>query len=154
MTIKKQVYIFVAASLTAAACTATTPAKQETAIRGSDCVFFRSVYDWTVLDDHNMVIWAPSHRDAYQIYMLTPLVGLDFNFKLGFVDRDHDGQLCGFSRDEIIVPDRGFPQRSTITAMKRLDAEAIVKLEEQYKVKLTRDTKKAKPQEPERTTAQ
>jgi len=38
--------------------------------------------------------------------------------------------------------------------MKRLDAEAIAKLEEQYKVKLYQGGKKEKPKEPERTSAE
>jgi hypothetical protein len=135
------------------ACAATAPKDQTPPLRGSDCVFFRSLYDWQVLDDHNMVIWAPSRKDAYHVYFMTPLVGLNFSIKLAFVDKDHDGRLCGFSRDEIVVPDRAFPQRTTITAMKHLDADGIAKLEEQYKVKLTRDSKKQKPPEPSRETA-
>jgi hypothetical protein len=136
----------------ASACTAAEK-KPDTSLRGSDCVFFRTVYDWKSLDDHNLVIWAPSHRVAYQVYTMVPLVGLNFAMKLGFVDRDHDGQLCGFSRDEIVIADHSFPQRATITAMKRLDDEGIAKLEEQYKVKLNYG-KKQKPKEPDREKAQ
>jgi hypothetical protein len=149
----KSIFVFLSAVLLTSACAATSEKKPDEGIRGSDCVFFRTLYDWQALDDHNMVIWAPSHRAAYHVYFLTPLVGLNFSIKLAFVDRDRDGQLCGFSRDEIVVPDRAFPQRATITAMKRLDDEGIAKLEEQYKVKLSYG-KKQKPAEPERTTAQ
>jgi len=109
---------------------------------------------WQTLDDHNMVIWASGRRDIYQVYTLMPLVGVNFSIKLAFVDKDHDGMLCGFSSDEIVMTDHSFPQKATITAMKRLDAEAIAKLEEQYKVKLYQSGKKEKPKEPERTSAE
>ena len=154
----KPILALLVTTLAASACTATTPdktshGKPSTALQGSDCIFFHTLYDWQSLDDHNMVIWAPSKRDAYHVYFMAPLIGLNFSLKLAFVDKDHDGRLCGFSNDEIVVNDTGYPQRVTITAMKHLDAEGIAKLEEQYKVKLTRDSKKTKPKEPDRETA-
>jgi hypothetical protein len=149
----KAVSTILAASVFVAGCNTAPPAKQQTAaIRGSDCVFFHTLYDWQPLDDHNMVIWAPSH-DAYQLYFITPLIGLNFSINLAFVDKDRDGRLCGFSRDEVVYPDHAFPQRATIAAMKKLSDEDIAKLEAQYKVKLARYTKKEKPKEPERETA-
>ena len=152
---KRFIFFGAVIAIAASACATEKSAKQSPPpIRGSDCVFFRTLYDWQVLDDHNMVIWAPSRREAYQVYFMTPLTGLSFNIKLAFVDKDHDGRLCGFSRDEIVAPDPGFPQRATITAMKHLDADGIAKLEAQYNVKLTRDSKKQKPKEPDRSSAQ
>src|SRR5215831_13648098 len=149
----RNVFFFFAAFTVVASCTATTP-KQAPPEYGHDCVFFRTLYDWQTLDDHNMIIWAPNHRDAYHLYFLTPLVGLNFNLRLGFVDRDRDGLLCGFSRDEVVAPDPAFPQRASITSMKLLDADSMAQLEEKYKVKLNRDYKKQKPKEPDRETAQ
>src|ERR1043165_3330159 len=47
-------------------------------LRGNDCVFFRSVYDWKELDANNLVIWAPGRRDAYHVYLTIPLYDLKF----------------------------------------------------------------------------
>jgi len=44
MTIKR-VFVLVAATLATAACAAPAPSKQTTALRGRDCLFFRSLYD-------------------------------------------------------------------------------------------------------------
>lgn len=139
-------------STSALAATDDKPAKAPP-LRGNDCVFFRSVYDWKELDANNLVIWAPGRRDAYHVYLTIPLYDLKFAVQLAFVDKDHDGQLCGFSSDQIAVVDRSFPQHSSITAMKKLDAAGIAELEERYKTKLARETKKKKPAEPARETA-
>jgi hypothetical protein len=128
-------------------------AKKAPPLRGNDCVFFRSVYDWKELDANNLVVWAPGRRDAYHVYLTIPLYDLKFSVQIAFVDKDHDGQLCGFSSDQIAVVDSSFPQRSSITAMKKLDAAGIAELEERYKTKLTRESKKKKPSEPARETA-
>jgi hypothetical protein len=155
--IGKPIYALLASCLVvAAACAspAQKPGDKPPPLKGSDCVFFSALYDWQELDQNNLVIWAPGRRDAYHIYLTVPLYDLKFSAALAFIDKDHDGQLCGFSRDEIAITDRSFPQRSSITAMKRLDAAGIAKLEEQFKTKLTSDSKKQKPKDPERETAQ
>jgi hypothetical protein len=145
----------VAASLfsTAASAVADEAEKKSPPLRGNDCVFFRSVYDWKELDANNLVIWAPGRRDAYHVYLMIPLYDLKFSVQLAFVDKDRDGQLCGFSSDQIAVVDRNFPQQSSITAMKKLDAAGIAELEERYKTKLTHEPKKKKPKEPARESA-
>ena len=136
------------------ACATQKSATKPEFLRGSDCVFFRTLYDWQALDDSNLVIWAPGRRDAYQVQLSAPLFGINSEWRVAFVDADHDGRLCGFSTDKIAIGDRSsFPQQSTISAMKKLDAAGLAKLEEKYKTKLTRDAKKQKPKEPERETA-
>lgn len=52
------------------------------------------------------------------------------------LDSNHDGRLCGYGMDRIVVGDTSFPQWSTITSMTPLDEPALAKLEEQYKVSL------------------
>ncbi len=157
MTIKPT-FTLIAILIALTACATSTPkdkpaAARPAALRGSDCVFFNTLYDWQSLDDHNMVIWAPGRRDAYHVYFMMPLIGLSFSTQLAFIDKDHDGRLCGFSRDEIAIADSSFPQRATISAMQRLDAEGIAKLEAQFKTKLSHGSKKEKPKEPDRETA-
>ncbi len=120
-------------------------------LRGNDCVFFQSVYDWQELDQNNLVIWGPGRHHAYQVYFAMPLPHLQSSWQLAFIDKDGDGRLCGFGRDEIAVAN--LPQQATITAVKRLDAEGIAKLEEQFKTSLKRDSKKKRPKSPAPETA-
>jgi hypothetical protein len=123
-------------------------------VHGNDCVFFQSVYDWQGLDDSNLVIWAPSKR-AYLVELSMPLVGLKSAFNLGFIDGTRDGRLCAFGRDAVTLGRDSIPLKSSIRGVTQLAAEDIGQLEDKYKVKLARDTKrKAPPKEPERSTAQ
>jgi len=138
-----------------AACKA-TPADDSSAGRASaDCLFFRTVYDWQPLDDTNLVIWAPSRNQMYHVKLTMPLIGLRFAHTIAFVDADRDMRLCAFGRDSLSYRDGSMSQRSTIFSMDRLEPPAVAALEEKYKVKLTRDSKrKEKPKEPDRESAQ
>jgi hypothetical protein len=122
--------------------------------RRDECVFFSTLYDWRALDDTNLVLWAPNKRDAYHVVLTMPLIGLKFAHQLAFIDADNDRMLCGFSRDAIGSNEGGMPSKSTIRSMTRLDADGMIKLQEKYKVDLSRDRKKKIPKEPAHETAQ
>ena len=114
----------------------------------NDCVFSRSIHDFKVLDRNKLVIWAPTRSRAYLVELSMPLPELKFANSIAVVDRNHDGMLCGYGMDRIIVADSsaaGFRTPSTILGMKRLDDAALAQLEQQYDVRLTR--KKAPPQQ-------
>ena len=104
----------------------------------NECVFTRSIYDFKALDRNNLVIWAPSRSKAYLVELSMPLPELKFASRLALVDRNHDGMLCGFGMDRIVVADSSFAQPSTIMGMSRLDAAGLAQLEEKYDVRLTR----------------
>jgi hypothetical protein len=109
------------------------------------CVVTRTIHDFKALDRNKLVIWAPSRRNAYLIELSMPLPELKFAHRLAIVDRNHDGRLCGFGMDRIIVADSSLRTPSTILGMTRLDDESLAQLEAQYDVRLTR--KKAAPQD-------
>jgi hypothetical protein len=111
----------------------------------NDCVFTRSIYDFKALDRNNLVIWAPSRSKAYLVQLSMPLPEIKFANRLAFVDRNHDGMLCGYGMDRIVVADSSaaFRTPTTILGMTRLDDAGIAQLEEKYDVRLSR--KKAAP---------
>jgi len=120
-----------------------------------ECVFFSTLYDWRALDDNNMVLWAPGQRGVYQVELTLPLLGLRFAETLAFIDSDENHQLCSYGRDAVGTNDGGIPGKSSIRRITRLDAGGIAKLEEKYKVDLSRGKNKKKiPSEPARETAQ
>lgn len=106
----------------------------------NDCVFTRSIYDFKALDRNNLVIWAPSRSKAYLVELSMPLPEIKFANRLAFVDRNHDGMLCGYGMDRIVVADSSaaFRTPSTILGMTRLDDAGIAQLEEKYDVRLSR----------------
>jgi len=123
----------------------------------NDCLFTRSIHDFRPLDRNKMVLWGPG-RKAYLVELSMPLPELKFANRLAFVDRNHDGMLCGYGMDRIVVADSSvsFRTPSTILGMTRLDDAGLAQLEEQYDVRLTRKKKAApetgsaqpQPQEP------
>jgi len=112
----------------------------------NDCVFTSAINDFRPLDRNKMVLFGPGRR-AYLVELSMPLPELKFANRLAFVDRNHDGMLCGYGMDRIIVADAGIGSRipSTILGMQRLDDAGLAQLEQQYDVRLTRKKKDAAP---------
>lgn len=109
--------------------------------RGNDCVFSRTIYDFKVLDRDKMIIWAPTRSKAYLVELSMPMPELKFANRIAIVDRNHDGMLCGYGMDRIVVADSGasvFRTPATVMGMKRLDDAGLAQLEQQYDVRLTR----------------
>ena len=99
----------------------------------NDCMFFRSIQNWKVLDDRNLIVWSPSRRQPYVVTLSFPLHGLRFRDAIAFEDGNRDGRLCGFGMDGIIV--RGsFSQRSLIRGIKKLDGTEVGPLEGLYEL--------------------
>jgi len=152
------VHAFIAACLMSlVGCASANEASGDSADKpGSDeCIFFSTLYDWRVLDDASMVLWAPGKRDAYLVELSLPLMGLRFADTLAFIDGNEDHRLCSFGRDAVGTNEGGLPGKSSIRSITRLNASSLAKLSEKYQVDLSRDKKKKKiPTEPARETAQ
>ena len=113
----------------------------------NECVFSRTIYDFKPLDRDKMIIWAPTRSRAYLVELSMPMPELKFANRIAFVDRNHDGMLCGYGMDRIVVADSSpaFRTPATIMSMQRLDDAALTQLEQQYDVRLTR---KKTPEQP------
>jgi hypothetical protein len=107
---------------------------------GNECVFARTISDFKVLDRNKMVIWAPTRSKAYLVELSMPMPELKFANTIAFVDRNHDGMLCGYGLDRIVVADSspGFRTPATVMGMKRLNDADLAQLEQQYDVRLMR----------------
>ncbi len=102
------------------------------------CVFVRNVTSWRVLDSRNVVLFTANARNAYLAQLSPPTSDLTHAFKVAFIDRDSDGQLCGRSLDKVQAVGSLVEQPATIMGMTRLDEIGLQELERQYDVKLTR----------------
>ena len=112
---------------------------------GNACTWFTSIDDWRRLDDRNLIVWA-SRNEAYLVELTMPLMDLDTAESIGFMDRNHDGRLCGFGMDEIVIPRSPVFNSSTIAAMKRLDEADLAALAQKYNIKLRYAEKKPEAQ--------
>ena len=77
-----------------------TVAEGDVDYRGSDCILIRTIRDYRLLDDRNLLIYGPADR-AYYVTLFRPSFELRSSFQLGFESRDD--QLCPFGGDAIVV---------------------------------------------------
>jgi hypothetical protein len=122
----------------------------------NECVFARTINDFKVLDRNKMIIWAPTRSKAYLVELSMPMPELKFANTIAVVDRNHDGMLCGYGLDRIVVADSspGFRTPSTVMGMKRLNDADLAQLEQEYDVRLTRKKVAQAPAEAPAGTAQ
>jgi hypothetical protein len=96
--------------------------------RTSDCVFRSTVNDFTVLDDHHIVLYGMGRQRAY----LAELTGGCFDVRsqssLGVVDGDNNGQVCGFGRDSIAYERMGLVENCRIMGLEQLSDERRLEL--------------------------
>lgn len=77
-----------------------TAANEDIDYRGSDCISIRTIRDYRLLDDSNLLIYGPANR-AYYVTLFRPSFELRSSFRLGFSSRDD--RLCPFGGDGIVV---------------------------------------------------
>ncbi len=75
-------------------------AEREAEYRGSDCILIRTIRDYSLLDDRNLLIWGPGKR-AYYVTLFRPAYELRSSIRIGFSSRDD--QLCPYGGDGIVV---------------------------------------------------
>jgi hypothetical protein len=91
----------------------------------SACIFFARLYDWTPINDTNLILWA-SRTQSYHLQLTPPCQGLRFSTGIGFFSRSGSSRrLC--TMDSVIVDNGpGIPERCLIREMIELD-EATLK---------------------------
>jgi hypothetical protein len=126
--------LLVAGSLALGACAAPGGPEgeaNESRSISTDWVRTDQVRDFRVLDAGNLVLYAPTRRQAYHVELLPPCQGLRFADSISI--RGRGGRLGGFAGDSIVVPRAGSPERCPVSSVRRLSeaelAELIVQFE-------------------------
>lgn len=91
-----------------------------------DCLFFRTLDDWSPIDRERLLIYGPG-KVPYLATLSFPSSEMTFDFAIGFQDHDRDGRLCGHGFDAIVVRD-GSPGRITIRSLQRIEKADAEKL--------------------------
>ena len=87
--------------------------------RGSDCISIRTIRDYTVLDDKNLLIWASAKR-PYFVRLSSRAWGLRGSFQLGTVSRDD--RLCPYGGDALVFGSFG-RDTARIASIRRIRPE-------------------------------
>lgn len=103
---------------------------------GGDCMFSRTIEDWTVVDDQTLIVWAPDRRSPYEVKLFSPGFGLKSAWTIGFLDKDNNGLICDYGRDSVIVRGApGMPDRIPLRSVQRIDVAQADQLIAKAKVK-------------------
>jgi hypothetical protein len=91
------------------------------ALPGKPGCFWLQNFDgsWTVLNNSELIVYAPVFSRPYLIKLFEPVLTLKFAQRLGFVDVEHSGMICNSAMDELIVP-HWQPRRVPIVAVRQL----------------------------------
>ncbi len=87
--------------------------------RGSDCIWIRTIRDYTALDDKNLLIWASAKR-PYFVRLFTPAWGLRSSFQIETVSRDD--RLCPYGGDALVF-NTAARDSSRIASIRRITPE-------------------------------
>lgn len=87
----------------------------------SQCIFFRSLYDWKPVNNTNLILWA-TRTQPYHLTLVPPCTGLRFANVIGFSSRT--GRLC--TMDAVLLDNGpGIPERCLIEGVVKLDEDSL-----------------------------
>ncbi len=120
---KKQLFIFVISS-GLLACATTDEGSDEPVdgyqSSGADCISHRTIRDYRILDDANLIVTAMGNR-KYHVVLSRRARGLRSSWQIGFATRT--GRVCaGFS--DIVIDDNIGPNKIRIASIRRLNPDA------------------------------
>jgi len=112
-------------------------------LNGSDCIWIRTIRDYTPLSRDSLLIHASGKR-SYFVRLLTPQFGMKSSFQLATKSRDD--QLCPYGGDSIFFG-RFAGDEARIRAISRLTPEQVEDLLIRYGKKDPGDTQDPAPPE-------
>jgi hypothetical protein len=93
------------------------------------CLFARTINNFEVLDDSNLIVWAPSRRDPYKI----EIMGICHNLKLAnAIAFNTNSLLCGYAGERLVFSDMGSKTTCPIATVSRLTTQQMNSLLVQY----------------------
>jgi len=81
------------------------------------------VRDFRVLDNRNMLLYAPTRRDAWHVELATVCIGLRSTD--GIELRGRTGRLAGYAGDRVVVDGAGGPEECYVRNVSRLDEAGL-----------------------------
>ncbi len=146
----RRVVVMTLVAATLAACAAgggagdTQPQVSREPAGTSACFYRRQVSDFRALDRSNLIVYAPSKSNAYQVQISPPSTDLRFANAIAFSSRS--SRICGYAGERIILGSGPSPREYSVIGVYRLDDVGLQRLLETYGI-----GQAAEPLEPEET---
>ena len=109
------------------------------------CLFARTIYSFEVLDDNNLIVWAPNRRSPYKIEIMGGCLNLKLANTIAF---NTQGMLCGHAGERLIYEDMGHKRACIVGSVTRLSVQEMNALLVGYgkKPSCRDETEKATPE--------
>lgn len=143
--IKQYLIVFISCTLLIVSAAAEEADKlpEDLDLNGSDCIWIRTIRDYTPLSRDSLLIHASAKR-SYYVRLLAPSFGLKSSFQLG--TRSRDDRLCPYGGDSIIF-DRFSGGEARIHSISRVTPDQVEQLMIRYGKKDPGDTQDPAPPE-------
>jgi hypothetical protein len=122
----------VGCSATDATTRAPKPSVKAGEFGAADCFYSRQAQDFKVLDDHNLIVFAPSRTSAYHVVISPPSSELRFANAMGFESRNT--RICGYAGDRLLLADGPGARPYAVMGVYRLDEAALQGLSTRFGV--------------------
>ena len=103
----------------------------------TECMFFRTIYDWRALDPYNLIVWFNNRNTPRHIELETACYSARFVDTIAFTSGP-DERLCAYGGDAVIIGD----QRCTIGAINKITKDEAKVLITKYKKRYSKKSKK------------
>jgi hypothetical protein len=122
-----------------------SPSQKSAALPGTPGCFWLSNFDgsWTVLNDSELIVYAPLYSRPYLIRLFEPVPTLKYKERLGFADAEPSGMICNDTMDDLVVP-HWQPNRIPIVAVRKLTVPQAERLLAENHIKLQPRSKPVK----------
>ncbi|PHZ86257.1 DUF6491 family protein [Paremcibacter congregatus] len=91
--------------------------------KSKDCIFSRTINDWTALDDQRLIVYAPTKKRPYYIKLVQRSLELKFAHTIGVHSR-FDNRICPYGGNALFIDG----ERYTISAIQKLDEDTAKQL--------------------------
>jgi hypothetical protein len=81
------------------------------------CLFARTIYSFEVLDDNNLIVWAPNRHSPYKVEIFGGCLNLKLANTIAF---NTQGMLCGNAGERLIYEDMGRRKTCVVGSVARL----------------------------------
>jgi hypothetical protein len=96
-----------------------------------------------VVNESELMVYAPLYSEPYLIKLLAPVPTLKFHERPGFIDTGHTGMICDDTMDTLVVA-HWEPARVPIMAVRKLTVAGARHLLAENHIELPRGPKPAK----------